>query len=120
VAQVRIITVPYDAVIVCVDDDLARPHYYLSHHRMPEAYLAHDPSDAVALIREVKPTWVFLDYDLRAGVDSEPVAQHLAFTGFAGEVIITSQNPFGQAVLGKLLPRAVVAPFGEFEIVRTR
>jgi hypothetical protein len=115
---VTVITIPHEAVIVCVEDDLARRHFYISRNRMPEAYLAHDPADAVELIRDLSPTHLFLDYDLKPGVDSMPVAEYLARTGFAGEVVITSQNPFGQAVLGRLLPRAVVAAFGSFDIRR--
>jgi hypothetical protein len=115
---VRTIKVPHGAVILCVEDDISRRNFYISRHRMPEAYLAHDPGEAVELIRDLKPSWIFLDYDLKPGVDSMPVAEYLLRTGFAGEVVITSVNPFGQAVLGKLLPRAVVAPFGTFDIVR--
>ncbi|HEU5408675.1 MAG TPA: cyclic-phosphate processing receiver domain-containing protein [Nitrospira sp.] len=85
---------------------------------MPDAYLVHEIATAIELIDRTKPTHIFLDYDLGPGVDSSSVAECLARTGFSGEIVITSRNPFGQSVLARLLPRATVAPFGEFEIIR--
>lgn len=111
--------VPHAAVIVCVEDDLWRHNFYLSRHRMPDAYLCHDPADAVELIDRIKPTWLFLDHDLALGVDSIPIAEHLAATNFSGEIVITSENPFGIERLKTILPRAIVAPFSTFEIVRS-
>lgn len=106
------------AVILVVEDDLRRRNFYLSKHRLPDAYVCHDPAEAIALIERVKPSWVFLDHDLAPGVDSTPIAEHLAARNFAGEIVITSQNPFGIERLKMILPRAVAAPFGSFEILR--
>lgn len=116
----RTITVPHEATILCVEDDLARRHFYLSKYRMPDAYLSHMPDDAIQAIDRYKPSHIFLDFDLDpvARVDSTAVAKHLAATKYDGTVVIVSQNPFGQTVLGKFLPQAVMAPFGTFEIVR--
>ena len=109
---------PHEAVIVCVEDDLWRRNFYLSRRPMPDAYLAHEPADAIELIDRIKASWVFLDHDLAPGVDSTPIAEHLAATTFAGEIAITSENPFGIERLELILPRADVAPFGSFEIMR--
>jgi hypothetical protein len=85
---------------------------------MPDAFLAHEPADAVELIDRIKASWVFLDHDLAPGGDSTPIAEHLAATNFAGEIAITSEDPSAIERLEMILPRAVVAPFGSFEIMR--
>jgi CheY-like chemotaxis protein len=105
----KAIRVPQDAVVLCVDDDLARRHFYLSKHRLPDVFVAHEVAEAIELIDRVKPSWIFLDYDLAPGIDSTAIAEHLSATNFAGTVVIVSENPFGQAVLSKLLSRAVMA-----------
>ena len=70
------------------------------------------------LIKRLRPSWVLLDYGLQPGIGTSSVAEHLAAANFTREIVIISQNPFGQAVLGKLLPRATVVSFGSFGITR--
>jgi hypothetical protein len=70
---------------------------------------ARKPSDAIELIDRIKASLVFLDHDLAPGVDSTPIAEHLTATNFAGEIAITSENPFGIERLELMPPRADVA-----------
>jgi hypothetical protein len=48
--------------------------------------------------------------------EGKEVALHLKKTGLKGIVVIHSKNEEGARVMLKILPRAKVARFGEFEI----
>lgn len=116
----RQITIMASAACLVVDDDLSRRHFFLSAHRLPGAYLAHEPALAIQILKQGAIDVVFLDYDLAPGLSSEPIAWHLAEmkTGTEAQVFIHSANPFGQEVLKEILPRATIVPFGSFEIQR--
>src|SRR5271163_302061 len=107
----KIISVPASESTLILEDDIGRRHWFLSRFRLPHAFLAATPDQAIRLIRELEPT-VFLDYDLAPGVSSEPVAHFLAAINYAGQVYIHSQNDFGRQVLKRILPSATVVPFG--------
>lgn len=68
--------------------------------------------EAIAELERAAFDFVFLDYDLGLGQTSEDVARYLQQTGYSGTVVIHSTNPFGQQVLSRILPQAIVEPFG--------
>lgn len=111
--------IPHGVTTVIVEDDMSRRHWFLSSFRLPAAYLAHDPQQAIELIRGVEPELIFLDYDLGSRVNSLDVAAYLRDSQFAGRVIVHSQNDLGRMSLKQFLPCAEVMPFGSFEILRT-
>jgi hypothetical protein len=112
----KIISIPASTPTLVVEDSIARRHWFLSRFRLPHAFLAATSHQAIRLIRELQPT-VFLDYDLGLGISSEPVARYLAESNYTGQVFIHSENPFGRAVLKRILPSAAVTPYGSFEVV---
>ncbi|MGB8801385.1 MAG: cyclic-phosphate processing receiver domain-containing protein [Candidatus Acidiferrales bacterium] len=116
----KTILIPHDATILIVEDDIGRRSWFLSRYRLPGAYLAHEPAQAIELVRRIEPTWVWLDFDLGLGKNSLDVAAFLRDTGYDGRVIVHSQNDFGRLSLKQFLPRAEVHVFGTFEIRRTR
>jgi Cyclic-phosphate processing Receiver domain len=115
----KLITIPASEPTLILEDDIGRRHWFISRYRLPHAFLASTPDQAIRLIRELEPT-VFLDYDLAPGITSESVARFLAESDYAGQVYIHSQNDFGRQVLKRILPTATVVPYGEFEIQTTQ
>jgi response regulator RpfG family c-di-GMP phosphodiesterase len=72
---------------------------------------------------------VFLDHDLswedaadstRLHGNGKEVARYLARTGFAGRVVIHSKNEEGVDAMRKILPAAMPARFGDFEVAIAR
>jgi len=118
-ARKKIFSIPTSESTLILEDSIGRRHWFLSRYRLPHAFLAATPDQAIRLIRELEPT-VFLDYDLALGVTSEPVAHFLAACEYPGRVFIHSENPFGREVLKRILPAAAVVPFGTFEVVTTQ
>jgi len=70
------------------------------------------------MIEQFAPETIFLDYDLAPGISTEPIARLLAEMRYGGQIFVHTENPFGQQVLSRILPCAVVIPFGQFEIRR--
>jgi Cyclic-phosphate processing Receiver domain len=116
----KMISVPVGACVLVADDSIERRHWFLSRYRLPHAYLAANSDQAIKIVEQVKPSIVFLDYDLGPGVSSEPVARFLAESNYVGQVYIHSENPFGREVLKRMFPAAAVIPYGSFEIVTTQ
>lgn len=120
--RMKNLVIPISASVLVVDDDIARRHFFLSTHRLPQAYIAGEPDQAIQILKQGSIDFVFLDYDLASNLSSEPVARYLAETKSETEtqVFIDSTNPFGIEVLKRILPNATVVPFGSFEIRRVR
>ncbi len=118
-SKLREIEIPTGASVLVVEDSIARRHFFLSCHRIPQAFLADNPDRAIDLVSNFGPfDFVLLDWDLSLGVTSEPVARFLAEMKYSGQIFVHTENPFGQQVLGRILPAAAVIPFGQFEIRR--
>jgi hypothetical protein len=115
----KTILIPNVSVLV-VEDSLARRHWFLSRYRLPEAFLAHEPVQAIDIIRQFEPQVCFLDYDLGVGINSLEIAAYLRDTKYGGRVILHSQNDFGRMSLAQIIRNVEIAPYGTFEIVRTR
>jgi hypothetical protein len=97
--------------------------------RVPHAVYVMTAEDAIQALTQQDFRVIFLDHDLHwmhaadnaivKGTGKE-VAMHLKRTGFRGIVVIHSKNEDGARVMLKILPRAKVARFGEFEIVSAK
>ena len=93
--------------------------------RVPDAVYVAPAEDAIRALSSQTFRVIFLDHDLHwmhaadnaivKGTGKE-VAMHLKRTGFRGIVVIHSKNEDGARVMLKILPRAKVARFGEFDI----
>lgn len=114
-----ILTIPKSASVLIVENDIGRRSWFLSAHRIPQAFVCDDPYEAIRIVQQFKPEMIFLDYDLAVGVTSEPIAKHLAETAFKGRIFVHSENPFGVEVLKQILPNAITTRFEGFEILRT-
>jgi DNA-binding response OmpR family regulator len=115
----KTLSIPHDAAVLVVEDDISRRAWFLSRYRLPGAYLAHEPAQAIDLIRRIEPDVVFLDFDLGLGVNSLKVGAHLRDSKYNGRVIIHSQNDFGRLSLAQFCRGAEIVPFGTFEVQRT-
>ncbi len=115
----KTIAVKPNEACLCVEDDISRRAWFISKHRIPQAFLAETPTQAIRILDTFSHFGViFLDYDLALGVSSESVARYLAETQFAGRVVIHTANPFGRDMLQQICPNAEILPFGSFEITR--
>ena len=109
--------IPADAEVLIVEDSVQRRHWFAQ--RVPQAYVTDNAKSAIEILAMVTIDWVFLDHDLHTTQkNTVPVADLLAAAKYAGEVIIHSENVFGQQVLARILPAAKVMAFGSFEISR--
>jgi hypothetical protein len=115
----KAISIPAFAPTLVVEDDIGRRHWFLSRYRLPNAFLAATPDQAIRIIRQFEPTILFLDYDLGLGFSSEDVARFLLESDYRGQVYIHSQNDFGRQVLKRILPTATIMPYGTFEFATT-
>jgi response regulator of citrate/malate metabolism len=88
---------------------------------LPAARIVASASRAIAAIRKDVPEIIFLDRDLIASFGEE-VAEFLTAQKFAGQVYITSANPFGVELISKILREGAVnfqiAPFAMLGVVR--
>jgi CheY-like chemotaxis protein len=109
--------------VFVLDDSPARLRWFAN--RLPSALLCRARDDALQVLAANRFDVVFLDHDLRfmdpayAGRlhgDGLEVARFLARTQFSGKVVIHSVSEPGTQALKKLLPNAVVHPFGSFNI----
>jgi CheY-like chemotaxis protein len=97
--------------------------------RVPDAVYVATAHDAIQALTQHNFRVVFLDHDLHwmhaadnaivKGTGKE-VAMHLKKMSFKGIVVIHSKNEDGARVMLKILPRAKVARFGEFEIIAAK
>jgi CheY-like chemotaxis protein len=117
------IQIPADWSVFVLDDTEERLEWFRS--RLPRIRSAKTAEDALAILSAEKFDAVFLDHDLhwmdagypdRQHGNGKEVARYLAYTRFAGKVVIHSRSDQA-AVMAKLLPQAIVAPYGEFEII---
>lgn len=97
--------------------------------RVPHAVYVATAHDAIQALTQQNFRVVFLDHDLHwmhaadnaiVNGTGKEVALHLKKTGFKGIVVIHSKNEDGARVMLKILPRAKVARFGEFEITASQ
>jgi NAD+-processing family protein with receiver domain len=75
-----------------LEDSLDGRAWFLSAHRLPHAFLAHESEQVIRIIQQFEPDVCFLDYDLGLGVSSESVATYLAKSGFDGRIILHTQT----------------------------
>ncbi len=116
-------TVQPDWKVLVLEDAPERIVWF--RERVPDAVYVATAADAIQALTQQDFRVVFLDHDLHwmhaadnaivKGTGKE-VAMHLKKTGFKGIVVIHSKNEDGARVMLKILPRAKVARFGEFEI----
>jgi hypothetical protein len=92
--------------------------------RLPHAVYCTTAAEAIEALSSQTFRVVFLDHDLHwmhadnsivKGTGKE-VALHLARIEFGGIVVIHSKHDEAAAVMRRILPRARIARFGEFEI----
>jgi serine/threonine protein phosphatase PrpC len=119
----KTIRIPEAAKVFVLEDSPERIKWF--RHRIPQAIIASNAEQALALLDEQTFDVCFLDHDLSfsdvAFPDMRPgsgqrVAHHLAQTRFSGIVIIHSVHEAGARAMKNLLGRAHALPFGTFEI----
>jgi DNA-binding response OmpR family regulator len=114
----KTLSIPHDAAVLVVEDDISRRAWFISRYRLPGAYLAHEPAQAIDLIRWIEPDVIFLDFDLGVRINSLEVAAYLRDSKYNGRVIVHSQNDFGRLSIAQFLPQAEIYVFGTFMILR--
>ena len=114
-AEVHTIKVPLTAKVLVVEDRVRRIDWFRS--RIPHAHFADLSHTANAILLDVKPDVVFLDFDLH-GFTSLETAKILAATKFAGTIYVHSLNNLGGDILCRILQGLSVErhEFGSFEI----
>jgi CheY-like chemotaxis protein len=92
--------------------------------KLPNMQHAKTCDEALEILSSHRFDIVFLDHDLswldagfpdRQHGNGKEVARYLLRTQFAGQIVIHSRSDQA-SVMAKILPRAIVAPFGEFDI----
>jgi hypothetical protein len=101
---------PRDSAILVLDDSILRRNFFVN-WLQPDPFFADTPEQATRILDDFAPNLIFLDYDLGLGIDSTSFALYLADAKFSGRIIISSENPFGMAVLKRILPSADIVPF---------
>jgi len=118
----RYIAIPRDHRVLVVEDLLHRQLRFLQ-QLGPAVKIVSRAEDAIEALRQPFD-WIFLDYDLGFGRNTEEVARYLVNAQFAGSVVIHSANPFGVDVLEKILRdggiNVEVAPFDMLGVLRER
>jgi CheY-like chemotaxis protein len=120
---VKTFHIPDDWLVLVLEDTEERISWF--RERVPQAVYVTTADAAVRELSRHTFRAVFLDHDLEwmhaadnaivKGTGKE-VAMHLKKASFQGIVVIHSKNEDGARVMLKILPRAKVARFGEFEI----
>lgn len=116
---VRYLEIPENANVLIVEDSLARLQQFK--RWLPQARIVSSADRAVEAIRKNPPTILFLDRDLIGPSYGEKVADFIAAEKFAGQVYVTSANPFGIQAISKILDGKVkfeAIPFSMLGIVR--
>jgi CheY-like chemotaxis protein len=98
----RYIVIPRDHRVLCIEDTLHRQLRFLE-QLGPAVKIVSQAEDAIEALQDESFQWIFLDYDLGLGRTTEEVARYLVSVHFTGFIVIHSTNPFGIAVLEKIL-----------------
>ena len=115
-------TVQSDWLVLVLEDTAERIAWF--RERLPQAVYCTTADAAIEALTSQTFRVVFLDNDLHwmhadntivKGTGKE-VARYLAKTNFPGIVVIHSRHDDAVEVMRRILPRARVARFGEFEI----
>jgi CheY-like chemotaxis protein len=110
--------------VFVLDDTQDRLDWF--RERLPEMRYATTAAAALEILSTEHFDLVFLDHDLsfldagfpeRQFDNGKEVARYLAYSKFAGKVVIHSKNEDGVKAMKKILPTAAIARFEEFEIV---
>ena len=116
--------VPSDCRVFVLDDTQDRLDWF--RERLPQMRSATTSAAALEILSTEHFDLVFLDHDLsfmdagfpeRQFGNGKEVARYLAYSKFAGKVVIHSKNEDGVKVMAKILPAAAIARFDEFEIL---
>lgn len=106
-----------------LDDTEERIAWFRS--RLPRVRSAKTSREALEILSAEHFDVVFLDHDLsfmdagfpnRQHGNGKEVARYLAYTKFAGRIVIHSRADQA-AVMAKILPHATVCRYGDFEII---
>jgi CheY-like chemotaxis protein len=112
--------------VFVLDDTDDRISWFRS--KLPNVQFAKTCDEALEILSTQKFDVVFLDHDLtwmdagfpdRQHGNGKEVARYLARTRFPGKVVIHSRSDQA-AAMAKILPRATVIRFGEFDIIVDR
>jgi len=118
--------VPSHWRVFVLDDTEDRISWF--RQRLPQMRHAKTAEAALEILSAETFDLVFLDHDLswmdagfpeRLHGNGKEVARYLARTNFAGRVVIHSKSDQAEA-MAKILPKAAIARFGDFDIVTTR
>jgi len=117
-------TLPAHWRVFVLDDSEDRISWF--RQRCPNMRYAKTAKEAISILQSERFDACFLDHDLhwmdagfpdRQHGNGKEVARFLARTGFEGRVVIHSVSSQVQA-MKKILPHAIAAEFGSFEIDR--
>jgi CheY-like chemotaxis protein len=116
--------VPAGCRVFVLDDTQDRLDWFRT--RLPEMRCATTAAAALEILSTEHFDLVFLDHDLsfmdagfpeRQFGNGKEVARYLAYSKFAGKVVIHSRSEQAPA-MAKILPQAEVSRFGDFEIIQ--
>jgi CheY-like chemotaxis protein len=120
----RSIQIPAGWRVFVLDDTEERLDWFRS--RLPRIRSAKTAEEALAILSAEEFDAVFLDHDLhwmdagypdRQHGNGKEVARYLAYSKFAGKVVIHSRSEQAD-VMAKILPQATVCRYGDFEITQ--
>jgi hypothetical protein len=120
------IKIPVDASVLVLEDMEERIAWFRK--RLGHARVCYSKTSRAAIhaLQESEFTIVFLDHDLgfldaadptRPNSNGKEVARFLRESKFAGTVILHSLNPPARDIMARILPQAIIAPFGTFAII---
>ncbi len=119
----RVMRIAETAKVFVLEDSPERIAWF--RQRIPQAVLASNAEQALALLDDQTFDVCFLDHDLNFSdatfADARPgsgqrVAHYLAKEHFSGIVVIHSVNEAGARAMKSHLPQSHVMPFGTFEL----
>lgn len=123
------IKIPSNARVFILEDMQERIIWFRQKLKGRRVGLCKTASAAICLLRNL-PTFdiIFLDHDLgfldaadhtRPNGNGKEVARYLRESNFPGIVILHSLNPPARDIMAGILPQAIIAPYGTFEITLT-
>jgi CheY-like chemotaxis protein len=116
------IQIPSDWRVFVLDDTEDRISWFRS--KLHNVRFAKPCDEALEILSLEKFDIVFLDHDLswmdagfphRLHGNGKEVARYLARTRFPGQIVVHSRSEQAEA-MAKILPQALIARFGEFDI----
>lgn len=118
--------IPTDATVVVLEDMDQRIAWFRQKLiGVHEVWILKAALICIEVIQQKWPAIIFLDHDLgfldaadptRPNGNGKEVARFLRDNNYPGTVILHSLNPPARDIMAGILPQAIIAPYGSFQI----